>query len=64
MRQASLRDISTDNRERRHGIAKASLRECWELAESSGVDTISDEEIYREIAEARNARSVPIDPSE
>ena len=38
-------------------MAKASLRKGWLLAKTAGLDLISDEEIDREIAEVRSARS-------
>jgi antitoxin (DNA-binding transcriptional repressor) of toxin-antitoxin stability system len=50
-------DVVTEDRELRRAMAKASLRKGWLLARTSGVAPISDEEIDREIAEVRSARS-------
>ncbi len=44
---------NTQDRELRLAAARASLRECWERAEAAGLDTLSGEEIDREIAEVR-----------
>jgi len=46
------------DRETRLSLAKASLRKGWLRAESSGLDSITDEEIDREIAEVRAARTL------
>ena len=53
MRRVSL----SEDRELRRAIAKASLREGWLLAKSSGLNSISDKEIDREIADVRSART-------
>lgn len=53
MRRVSL----SEDRELRRAIAKASLREGWLLAKSSGLNSISDKEIDREIAVVRTART-------
>jgi antitoxin (DNA-binding transcriptional repressor) of toxin-antitoxin stability system len=50
-------DVVTEDRELRRAMAKASLRKGWLLAKTAGLDLISDEEIDREIAEVRSARS-------
>lgn len=59
MRQVPLREFGTDDCELRRAMAKASLRESRLLAESRGLDSISDEEIDREIAEVRAERTRP-----
>jgi hypothetical protein len=57
MRQDSLREFGTEDRELRRDIAKASLREGWQLAKSSGSESITDTEIDREVTAVRNART-------
>jgi hypothetical protein len=57
MRGVSLREYRTEDRELHRAIAKASLREGWLLAKSSGLNSISDKEIDREIADVRSART-------
>jgi antitoxin (DNA-binding transcriptional repressor) of toxin-antitoxin stability system len=52
-------DVVTQDQELRRAMAKASLRRGWLLAESSGLDRMSDEEIDREIAQVRAGRRVP-----
>jgi hypothetical protein len=51
--------LNTEDVELRLAEARASLREGWELAKAAGAGAISDEEIDREIAEVRAARSTP-----
>ncbi len=48
-----LGDVSLQDVELRRAMAIASLRECWRLAEESGVSKMTDEEIDAEIALAR-----------
>jgi antitoxin (DNA-binding transcriptional repressor) of toxin-antitoxin stability system len=52
-------DVVAQDRELRVAMAKASLRQGWALAKAAGVESISDEEIDREIAEVRAARGTP-----
>ncbi len=49
-------EVIVQDRELRRAMAKASLREGWQLAKSSGAPPISDEEIDREIDAVRSAR--------
>jgi antitoxin (DNA-binding transcriptional repressor) of toxin-antitoxin stability system len=49
-------DITQQDIELRRAIAKASLRESWRIAEESGRDRITDEEIDAEIKLARAER--------
>ena len=49
-------DVVLEDRELRRAMAKASLRESWRLAEESGLDRMSEEEIDREIDQVRTAR--------
>jgi antitoxin (DNA-binding transcriptional repressor) of toxin-antitoxin stability system len=56
-------DVVTEDRELRRAMAKASLRKGWLLAKSSELDTISDEEIDREITDVRVARAARGIPS-
>jgi antitoxin (DNA-binding transcriptional repressor) of toxin-antitoxin stability system len=51
-----LGDVALEDRELRRAMAKASLRESWRLAEESGLNRMSDEEIDREIDQVRTAR--------
>jgi antitoxin (DNA-binding transcriptional repressor) of toxin-antitoxin stability system len=51
-----IADLVTEDRELRRAMAKASLRKGWLLAKSAGVESLSDEEIDREIDEVRRAR--------
>jgi antitoxin (DNA-binding transcriptional repressor) of toxin-antitoxin stability system len=50
----ALGDVVLEDRELRRAMAKASLRESWRLAEASGADQVSDEEIQREIDQVRS----------
>jgi len=50
-------DVIQEDRELRRAMAKASLRQGWQVADSIG--EISDEEIKREIDEARGSRATP-----
>jgi len=51
-----LGDIALEDRELRRAMAKASLRESWRMAEESGLDRMSEQEIDREIEQVRVAR--------
>ncbi|MBK9794925.1 MAG: prevent-host-death protein [Holophagaceae bacterium] len=46
-------DVTLEDREIRRAMAKASLRESWRLAEEAGLGRMSDEEIQREVDQAR-----------
>jgi antitoxin (DNA-binding transcriptional repressor) of toxin-antitoxin stability system len=48
-----LGDVALEDRELRRAMAKTSLRESWLNAKTSGLDQITDEEINREIKQAR-----------
>lgn len=52
-----LGDVTTEDLELRRAMAKASLREGWRIAEESGLNQMSDEEVQREIDQARVVRS-------
>lgn len=52
-----LGDVALEDRELRRAMAKASLRESWRLAQESGLDQMSEEEIDQEIGQVRTARS-------
>jgi hypothetical protein len=47
-------DVVKEEKEIRRAMARASLLECWRLAEAAG--GMTDEEIDEEIAAARNGR--------
>jgi antitoxin (DNA-binding transcriptional repressor) of toxin-antitoxin stability system len=49
-------DVVLEDKELRRAMAKASLRESWRIAEATGLDQISDEEIEYEIDQVRTAR--------
>jgi antitoxin (DNA-binding transcriptional repressor) of toxin-antitoxin stability system len=49
-------DVALEDRELRRAMAKASLRESWRLAEASGLERMTEEEIDREIDQIRTAR--------
>jgi hypothetical protein len=51
-----LGDVAMEDRELRRAMAKASLRESWARAEASGLDRMGEEEIDREIGQARKSR--------
>lgn len=51
-------DVVLEDRELRRALAKASLRQSWKLAESTG-EQMSDEEIDREVDQARTTREHP-----
>jgi hypothetical protein len=53
--EAAVDHDSSNNEalERRRAEARESLRESWRRAEAAGLDAMTDEEINREIAEAR-----------
>jgi antitoxin (DNA-binding transcriptional repressor) of toxin-antitoxin stability system len=46
-------DVVKEDRDLRLAMARASLRENWRLAEESGMNLITDEEIDAEIARIR-----------
>jgi antitoxin (DNA-binding transcriptional repressor) of toxin-antitoxin stability system len=50
-------DVIQEDRELRRAMAKASLRQGWRIANSVG--EMSDQEIEREIDEARGSRALP-----
>ncbi len=49
-----LGDITMEDRELRRALAKASLRESWAHAKSTGLDQMDDEQIDQEIKRARS----------
>ena len=49
-------DVAKEDRELRRAMALASLRESWRLAEASGANLITEEEIEAEIDAVRTAR--------
>ncbi len=49
-----LGDITMEDRELRRTLAKASLRESWAYAKSTGLDQMDDEQIDQEIKRARS----------
>ncbi len=55
-----LGDVALEDRELRRAMAKASLRESWRIAQTSGLDQLSDEAleetIDEEIADVRASR--------
>jgi antitoxin (DNA-binding transcriptional repressor) of toxin-antitoxin stability system len=52
-----LGDVTTEDLELRRAMAKASLREGWRIAEESGLNQMSEDEIQREVDQARIVRS-------
>ena len=52
-----LGDVTTEDLELRRAMAKASLREGWRIAEESGLNQMSEDEIQREVDQARAVRS-------
>jgi antitoxin (DNA-binding transcriptional repressor) of toxin-antitoxin stability system len=48
-------DVIKEDRELRRAMARASLRESWRLAEASGANLITEEEIEEEISRIRNS---------
>ena len=52
-----LGDVTTEDLELRRAMAKASLREGWRIAEEAGLDQMNEDEIQREIDQARVVRS-------
>jgi hypothetical protein len=48
-------DLIKEDRELRRAMALASLREGWRLAEESGANLISEEEIEEEISRVRRS---------
>jgi len=51
-------DVVKEDREIRRAMALASLREGWRLAEASGANLASEEEIEEEINAVRSARQL------
>ncbi|MGO9317316.1 MAG: prevent-host-death protein [Terracidiphilus sp.] len=49
-------DVIKEDRELRRAMARASLRESWRLAEASGANLITEEEIEEEISRVRRSR--------
>jgi len=49
-------DLIKEDRDLRRAMALASLRESWRLAEASGANLITEEEIEAEIDAVRTAR--------
>jgi antitoxin (DNA-binding transcriptional repressor) of toxin-antitoxin stability system len=48
-------DVIKEDKELRRAMARASLRESWRLAEASGANLISEEEIEEEISRVRRS---------
>jgi antitoxin (DNA-binding transcriptional repressor) of toxin-antitoxin stability system len=48
-------DVIKEDRELRRAMALASLREGWRIAEASGANLISEEEIEEEISRVRRS---------
>jgi antitoxin (DNA-binding transcriptional repressor) of toxin-antitoxin stability system len=48
-------DVIKEDRELRRAMARASLRESWRLAEASGANLITEEEIEAEIDAVRRS---------
>jgi antitoxin (DNA-binding transcriptional repressor) of toxin-antitoxin stability system len=48
-------DVVKEDRELRRAMARASLRESWRLAETSGANLITEEEIEAEIDAVRRS---------
>ena len=48
-------DVIKEDKELRRAMARASLRESWRLAEASGSNLISEEEIEEEISRVRKS---------
>jgi antitoxin (DNA-binding transcriptional repressor) of toxin-antitoxin stability system len=48
-------DVIKEDRELRRAMARASLRESWRLAEASGANLITEEEIEEEISRVRRS---------
>jgi len=48
-------DVIKEDKELRRAMARASLRESWRLAEASGANLISEEEIEAEIDAVRRS---------
>jgi antitoxin (DNA-binding transcriptional repressor) of toxin-antitoxin stability system len=51
-----LGDITDQDRELRRALARASLRQGWEIARQAGADKLTDVEIDAEIDAVRTAR--------
>lgn len=49
-------DVIKEDKELRRAMARASLRESWRLAEASGANLITEEEIEAEIDAVRRSR--------
>ena len=49
-------DVAAEDRELRRAMAKASLRESWRIAQETGLDQMTEEEINQEIDQVRAAR--------
>jgi antitoxin (DNA-binding transcriptional repressor) of toxin-antitoxin stability system len=49
-------DVIKEDRELRRAMAIASLREGWRLAEASGANLVTDEEIDAEISRIRRSK--------
>jgi antitoxin (DNA-binding transcriptional repressor) of toxin-antitoxin stability system len=49
-------DVVKEDRELRRAMALASMREGWRLAEASGANLLSEEEIEAEIEAVRSAK--------
>jgi antitoxin (DNA-binding transcriptional repressor) of toxin-antitoxin stability system len=52
-------DVIAEDRELRRAMAKASLRQGWQMAQAAGAPPITDDEIDAEIAAVRKARPLP-----
>ena len=49
-------DVILEDQELRRAMAKASLRKSWRIAESTGLDQMTDEDIRALIEETRQAK--------
>jgi len=48
-----LGDVALEDRELRRAMAKASLQESWRLAETSGLNRMTEDDIDREVGQVR-----------
>jgi antitoxin (DNA-binding transcriptional repressor) of toxin-antitoxin stability system len=51
-----LGDVALEDRELRRALAKASLQESWRLAETSGLNRMTEDDIDREVGQVRATR--------
>jgi len=52
-----LGDLTSEDRELRRAMARASLQENWRRAQTPGLEQITDEEIEDEITQVRKTRN-------